>query len=129
MVIKDTNVRHERLYFFQFPEPFPTFKLATAPATQTQDVVMADAAPQVDKGKAPEGSEKGKKVSFAPDVKPPASEAGTPVPDATKVQEAAQPKLDGIIGRLEIHQSGAVRMRLENGKLLDVGRSLLQLSR
>lgn len=82
---------------------------------------MTDASVKTEKGKAPEGLEKGKKVSFAPDVKLPASEAGTPVPDAGKAtDESAEPSLDGIIGRLEIHQSGAVRMRLENGILLDV---------
>lgn len=76
----------------------------------------------VDKGKAPEGSDKVKKaVTFAPDVKPPASGATTPSIDAPSVP------IDGVIGRLEIHQSGAVKMRLENGILLDVGCSALFL--
>ncbi|KAL5492246.1 hypothetical protein ACEPAI_3693 [Sanghuangporus weigelae] len=110
----DSNVRQEKLYFFQFPEPFPTF--LPRESTKTVDVDMTDATPKrTDKGKAPEGSEKVKKaVTFAPDVKPPASGASTPSVDTPSVP------LDGVIGQLEIHQSGAVRMRLENGILLDV---------
>ena len=73
------------------------------------------------KGKSPEGSEKTKKVvTFAPDVKPPASMASTPSVDGVKNEELSSIPIDGVIGRLEIHQSGAVKMRLENGILLDV---------
>ena len=72
-----------------------------------------------------------KTVSFAPDVKAsssasvPGSGTGvgigtiTPAEEGTKEGEAEAP-LDGVIGQLEIHRSGAVRMRLENGILLDV---------
>ncbi|KAL5513034.1 hypothetical protein ACEPAH_3432 [Sanghuangporus vaninii] len=110
----DSNVRQEKLYFFQFPEPFPTF--LPRESTKILDVDMTDATPKpTDKGKAPEGSENVKKaVTFAPDVKPPASGASTP-----SVHTPSVP-IDGVIGRLEIHQSGIVKMRLENGILLDV---------
>ena len=73
-------------------------------------------------------AEKGKKVTFAPDVKS-ASGTSTPssTPDITKVDDGESdpnanvcPNLDGIIGSLEIYESGAVKMRLDNGILLDV---------
>lgn len=72
--------------------------------------------------------DKGKKVSFAHDVKP-SSVASTPQPtpgpeaDKDPAKDAPPPPPpSGVIGRLEIHQSGAVKMRLENGILLDVSR-------
>lgn len=37
----------------------------------------------------------------------------------TKV-EKEEPKIDGIIGQLEIYESGAVKMRLGNGIVMDV---------
>ncbi|EJD07391.1 uncharacterized protein FOMMEDRAFT_72998 [Fomitiporia mediterranea MF3/22] len=101
----DPNVRAEKLYFFQFPEPFPTFLLREPP--KSEDVEMTETAPS-------------QAVTFAPDVKPPASGASTPVADGSKKEEAPVVPLDGVIGQLEIHQSGAVKMRLENGILLDV---------
>ncbi|KAI0766934.1 RNA polymerase III RPC4-domain-containing protein [Trametes elegans] len=79
---EETDIRQERLYFFQFPNPFPVFK---AP----QDTNMKD------KGKA-EG------------------EAG----DETGKKE--QPKVDGVAGQLEIYESGAVKLRLGNGIVMDV---------
>ncbi|KAG7444279.1 uncharacterized protein BT62DRAFT_933942 [Guyanagaster necrorhizus] len=89
----DDSLRQDRLYFFQFPAPFPTFALkGEAPPLP----------PPTDK----------KKVSFAPTVK-----AEVPTP-ATEKKE--KPVVDGMIGRLEIYRSGAVKMRLTNGILLDV---------
>lgn len=68
-----------------------------------------------------------KKVSFAPDSKPPQSESSTTSAltsaiseSQTKPAEEADPKVDGIIGQLEIHQSGAVKLRLGNGIVMDV---------
>lgn len=65
-------------------------------------------------------------MTFAPDVKPDPSGSVTPV-DKTPVdltEDDGLPKppthLDGIIGQLEIYRSGAVKMRLKNGILLDV---------
>ena len=71
-------------------------------------------------------ADKGKKVSFAEDVKPPGPNGSH---DTQAKQSAAQEKgssnsaaerVDGIIGQLEVHQSGMVKMRLNNGMLMDV---------
>ncbi|KAJ7760388.1 RNA polymerase III RPC4-domain-containing protein [Mycena metata] len=65
-----------------------------------------------------------KRVSFADDTKPgslPGSARGSMAPPETvpvKVEE--NPVIDGIIGTLEVYRSGAVKMRLQNGILLDV---------
>lgn len=59
----------------------------------------------------------GKKVSFASDVKSdrielPKLNAGDP--------QKIEP-VDGVVGQLEVYKSGAVKIRLANGILLDVG--------
>lgn len=84
----------DQLYFFQFPERFPLFT-APQPKEQTEQVAKADSP--------------GKKVSFAEDVKAASTEA-----------EPEAPQNQGLIGQLEIHQSGAVRMKLANGNTFDV---------
>lgn len=95
--------QQERIYLFQFPEPFPHF---TSPDTHPVD----------SKGKSPE-----KRVSFTQDTKP-----GSSVPPGVDVETEKKPEtqepepLDGIIGQLEVHRSGAVKMRLANGILMDV---------
>lgn len=65
----------------------------------------------------------GKKVSFAPDSKPaapePSARASTTAAGQPKADET-QLKVDGVIGQLEVHRSGAVKMRLGNGIVLDV---------
>ncbi|KAJ7126531.1 RNA polymerase III RPC4-domain-containing protein [Mycena crocata] len=103
-------LREERLYFFQFPDPFPTF---VAPAAAVPEPVPE---PAVDSTV--------KKVSFADDVKPgsvPSSTRGSMAPPETIPPKANEnPLLDGIIGSLEVYRSGAVKMRLQNGILLDV---------
>ncbi|OCH93642.1 hypothetical protein OBBRIDRAFT_885313 [Obba rivulosa] len=109
---EDSDARRERLYFFQFPSPFPTF-VSRTPQT-------AAAATDSDSPK-PEDSQK--KVTFALDTKPPAagSSAGAaPGTSQTQPKAEEEPKVDGVIGQLEIYQSGAVKMRLANGILLDV---------
>ncbi|KAJ7449538.1 RNA polymerase III RPC4-domain-containing protein [Mycena latifolia] len=90
---EDPTLREDRLYFFQFPSPFPTF---VPPAA-----AVPEAEPEV----------------VDPSVKrdlwrPPRS------PIAGKEEES--PVIDGIIGSLEVYRSGAVKMRLPNGILLDV---------
>ncbi len=85
-----------QLYFFQFPETFPTF------VTPQRTEVEAE---------APKPDSPGKKVSFAEDVKAAPSEA-----------ESEKPQNQGLIGQLEIHRSGAVRMKLANGNSFDVSR-------
>jgi DNA-directed RNA polymerase III subunit RPC4 len=94
-------MKEERLYFFQFPTPFPKF---TSKMTSAMDV---DPVPELG----------GKKVSFASDVKPdgielPKTNAGGP--------QKIEP-VDGVVGQLEVYKSGAVKIRLANDILLDVG--------
>ncbi|KAJ6518623.1 RNA polymerase III RPC4-domain-containing protein [Mycena sanguinolenta] len=110
-VAEDPSLREERLYFFQFPSPFPTFTSPAAPISDSVPDVAADSST--------------KRVSFADDTKPeslPGSARGSMAPpDApTDVKAEETPVIDGIIGDLEVYRSGAVKMRLQNGILLDV---------
>ncbi|TBU30650.1 RNA polymerase III RPC4-domain-containing protein [Dichomitus squalens] len=110
---EDADIRQERLYFFQFPEPFPIFH--SRHAQQNADV----------KGKAKAdstaGEESTKKVTFAEDTKPPAATpAGGADGEATTNNAAESPTVDGVIGQLEIYESGAVKMRMHNGIVMDV---------
>lgn len=108
-------MRAERLYFFQFPEPFPTF---FSPRHQTSEAAPVPGGDSKGKGKEQDDQGKGKKVTFADDVKAASVTPGvTPGPENINKEDS---KVDGIIGRLEIYQSGAVKMRLANGILLDV---------
>lgn len=113
---QEEGVRQERLYLFQFPEPFFTFVKSTTPHSATSmDVDTPDS-------RALETKQR--KVSFAADVKPPApvtasSSAATADGDDPSAQQDS-PKVDGIIGQLEVYRSGAVRMRLGNDILLNV---------
>lgn len=99
-------MREERLYFFQFPSPFPKF-------TSKKETVM-----QVDQ--VPEAP--GKKVSFAPDVKPSVTPNSSRTPSAVPVEpeHGTSAPVDGVIGQLEVYKSGAVKIRLANNILLDV---------
>lgn len=72
----------------------------------------------VDRGKAPEGSSPEKRVSFAQDTKP--ADGATAANPADVDLETETAHVDGLIGQLEIYESGAVKMRLQNGILLDV---------
>jgi len=100
LVQDQQDLQQERLYFFQFPAPFPTFvsELPTHPDKS-------------EPGDAP-GNES-KRVSFSADTKPPAA-----MPEDVD-KEKPPAHVDGVIGQLEIYQSGAVKMRLANGILLD----------
>ncbi|KAG6861340.1 hypothetical protein C0995_001319 [Termitomyces sp. Mi166 len=102
---QDTDLREERLYLFQFPSPFPTFVSPDADLSSVpvEDVSMADGTT-------------GKKVAFASTVK---SEAGASKASPAEA-ETVQPKVDGVIGRLEVYRSGTVKMRLANDIVLDV---------
>lgn len=98
---EDQSLRQERLYFFQFPSPFPTF--------------VSKSSEHSDPGEKDHASEHQiKRVSFSADTKPPA-----PVPEDVD-KDQPPPHVDGVIGQLEIYKSGAVKMRLANGMLLDV---------
>jgi len=99
---EDQSLRQERLYFFQFPSPFPTF---VSKSSEHSD----------DPGEKGDVSDhQVKRVSFSADTKPPA-----PVPEEVD-KDQPPPHVDGVIGQLEIYKSGAVKMRLANGILLDV---------
>ncbi|KAF5336184.1 hypothetical protein D9611_006268 [Ephemerocybe angulata] len=112
---EDASLREERLYLFQFPTPFPTFLPNPKPSegelpAEDGDVEMGDAT---------------KKVSFGPDVKPPADEKPTPATSrtaSTAPSDAPKPEepLDGVVGRLEVYRSGAVKIRLGDDIVLDV---------
>ncbi|ESK96411.1 hypothetical protein Moror_6919 [Moniliophthora roreri MCA 2997] len=103
----DPTLRQDRLYFFQFPSPFPSFEL------KNMDVDMALEA-SVSSG--------AKRVSFAADVKQESSQVLSQTPPQPSTEQKTQPlpALDGVIGKLEVYRSGAVKMRLANGILLDV---------
>jgi len=97
--VQDQGLRQEQLYFFQFPSPFPTF---VSKSSEPSDSGEKDSEHQ------------GKRVSFSADTKPPAS-----VPEDVD-KDQPPPHVDGVIGQLEVYKSGAVKMRLANGILLDV---------
>ncbi|KIM33889.1 hypothetical protein M408DRAFT_87006 [Serendipita vermifera MAFF 305830] len=90
----EISMDSNQLYFFQFPDTFPSFA-APRPAEESNRPAKADSP--------------GKKVSFAEDVR-----------EASSEKETEQPSNQGIIGQLEIHRSGAVRMKLANGNTFDV---------
>ncbi|KAI0820807.1 RNA polymerase III RPC4-domain-containing protein [Trametes gibbosa] len=104
---EESDIRQERLYFFQFPNPFPVF---CSPQGKPAESKSKE---KVNDG----GDETSKKVTFADDTKPPAA-AGVSALPSEKSDE--QPKLDGVVGQLEIYESGTVKLRLGNGILLDV---------
>lgn len=107
-----------RLYFFQFPSPFPTFlpinsaenENGNPETTPTDETGMAEDTTAL--GGDQPALKRSKSVSFAPETKP-------PVPSPSQQKEDST--LDGVIGQLEVYKSGAVKMRLCNGTLLDVG--------
>ncbi|KAI0048097.1 hypothetical protein FA95DRAFT_1540308, partial [Auriscalpium vulgare] len=108
----DENIaaNHDRLYFFQFPEPFPTFVSKHPPPASDPPPDPAPTPDAKGKGKAPESQTK--RVSFASDTKAPMDVDGD--------KDRPPAPIDGVIGQLEIHQSGAVQMRLANGIVMDV---------
>ena len=86
------------------------------------DVMDVDALPapvpatSKDKGK-------GKAVSFSEDTKPPAPAPSEDTKEGAKEAAPQRTVIDGIIGQLEVHRSGAVKMRLKNGIVMDVSNS------
>jgi hypothetical protein len=62
-----------------------------------------------------------RKVSFAADVKPPGPNGDPHASTGPEVGQTKElPKVDGVIGQLEVYRSGAVKMRLGNGIVMDV---------
>ncbi|KAF5391764.1 hypothetical protein D9757_001643 [Collybiopsis confluens] len=96
-----------RLYFLQFPSPFPTF---TSPPSLNEDTMEIEAttAPAY------------KKVTFATDVKSEPEAQQSTSSRSTSIANEAKKELDGMIGHLEVYRSGARKIRLANGILLDV---------
>ncbi|KAI9064046.1 hypothetical protein FKP32DRAFT_1591458 [Trametes sanguinea] len=107
---EETDVRQERLYFFQFPHPFPVFK-----SPDSENAALKGQAKEEGGGAGKGEDGTGKKVSFAEDTKPPASAA-----PGDKAAEVEAQKVDGVVGQLEIYESGAVKLRMGNGILMDV---------
>lgn len=112
---QEEDIRQERLYLFQFPEPFFTFVSSVAShSTTPMDVDTPD---------SKNLETKQRKVSFAADVKPPApvaASSSTATADGDPSAQKDAPKVDGVIGQLEVYRSGAVKMRLGNDILLNV---------
>lgn len=91
-------LREERLYFFQFPAPFPSFVAQNDPSApslednpEIDDAVRSKATPEVKS----EGM-------------------------SSEQSNAPELKVDGVIGELVVYRSGAVKMKLANGIVLDV---------
>lgn len=101
-----------RLYFFQFPSPFPKFLPAPEVISLDEDTLMDDVTLEKGKGKEKETG-RPKSVSFAPETKPGAT-------STTSEGAAKDAPLDGVIGRLEIYKSGLVKMRLGDNIVFDV---------
>ncbi|KAF8603851.1 hypothetical protein BDV93DRAFT_493014 [Ceratobasidium sp. AG-I] len=104
-----------KLYYFQFPNPFPTFEAQSKTSDSTADVEMSDVS-------GPSSAQKGKqKVSFAESTK------SQPLSDDEDDLRKIKPENDeetnlsgGIIGQLEIHRSGLIKMRLGDGIVMEV---------
>ncbi|KAJ3737437.1 RNA polymerase III RPC4-domain-containing protein [Lentinula guzmanii] len=98
----DADNVSQHLYLFQFPSPFPTFSKKRSDNVQEETPL----------------TQASKKVTFAPDVKVETevqpSSRGPSAPAETKEE------LDGVIGHLEVYRSGARKIRLGNGIVLDV---------
>ncbi|KAG6332652.1 hypothetical protein ID866_6437 [Astraeus odoratus] len=110
---QEEGVREEHLYLFQFPEPFFTFETSAPPLSATPM--------DVDTPEPGTSQTKQRRVSFAPDVKPPAPVSATSAAASGDAPAEKDPqKVDGIIGQLEVYRSGAVKMRLGNEILLNV---------
>lgn len=76
--------------------------------------------PTVDKGKG-KAVDVPKKVTFAtPDDAGNGTATPAVKPDDSTAEKAPEPPVDGIVGQLELYRSGAIKMRLANGILLDV---------
>ncbi|KAG8818261.1 hypothetical protein FRC17_010887 [Serendipita sp. 399] len=106
----DTSFNSNELYFFQFPDAFPIFSHPSESAVLIDEEEIAERANEntTTKTETP-----GKRVSFAEDVKASTSGAATP-------HQPEPPRTEGLIGQLEIHRSGAVRIRMPNNIVFDV---------
>ncbi|KAJ3998064.1 RNA polymerase III RPC4-domain-containing protein [Lentinula boryana] len=92
----------QHLYLFQFPSPFPTFSTKGSDNVQEETPL----------------TQASKKVTFAPDVK--VETEVQPSSRGPSVPAEIKEELDGLIGHLEVYRSGARKIRLGNGIVLDV---------
>ena len=103
-ILQTTAPQEERLYLFQFPSPFPSF---APPGGFPPPDGISDGAASSSKLQPAPLSIKGEPGS----LKTAASQQQTTAPE---------PTIDGVIGELVVYRSGAVKMRLASGILLDV---------
>jgi DNA-directed RNA polymerase III subunit RPC4 len=96
--VQGPELREDDIYLFQFPSPFPHF---TPPGME---------------GEAPSPL-----TEPATTAKP---EAGLK-PDPKVQENIPEIKVDGIIGELVVYRSGAVKMKLGDGILMDVNHCLI----
>ncbi|CAE6457519.1 unnamed protein product [Rhizoctonia solani] len=104
------STSQSKLYYFQFPRPFPTFELPTG---EVDDVEMADA------GSTSTGKGK-QKVTFAEDTLSGDEDTSAQPKSKVKSEESAPKPSGGKIGQLEIYRSGLVKMRLGDGIAMEV---------
>lgn len=106
----------EKLYFFQFPSPFPTF------APSLDAVIDVDALGQDDSARGSSADVKqgkGKAVSWAPGVKAEDEDIKS-VRRSTGGKNRRSPEVDGTIGQMEIYENGEAKIRLGEGVLMTV---------
>ena len=83
-------------------------------------MVVEQPIPVVDKGKG-KAVDTPKRVTFAtPDGPGSGTTTPTTKPEDSTADKIPDPPVDGTIGQLELYRSGAIKMRLANGILLDV---------
>ncbi|KAG8995850.1 hypothetical protein FRB94_008738 [Tulasnella sp. JGI-2019a] len=106
----------EKLYFFQFPAPFPTF---VSPTDSAIDVDAPDHVDSMQSSSTDAKQGKSKAVSWAPGVKAEGDNVkGDKRSGGSKRKPSAE--IDGIIGRMEIYENGEVKIRLGEGVLMTV---------
>ncbi|KAG8744606.1 hypothetical protein FRC10_009831 [Ceratobasidium sp. 414] len=107
------NGAQNRLYYFQFPRPFPTFEL---PIIGTQGPIDVDTA---DTPGSSSGQKGKRNVSFAESTNGQSLSDEDDNQPSVKTENSGKPS-GGIIGQLEIHRSGLIKMRLGDGIVMEV---------
>ncbi|KZP01700.1 hypothetical protein CALVIDRAFT_547944, partial [Calocera viscosa TUFC12733] len=109
----------ERFYFFQFPSPFPSFLPAPTQVVDV-DAEMPDADPLLPPSDAPAGEkEKEKQVRFSGEgVK--LEDGRERKPSIGSPGKGIPPKVDGVIGRMELFRDGRVRLVLGEDIAMEV---------
>ncbi|KAG8881554.1 hypothetical protein FRB97_009388 [Tulasnella sp. 331] len=106
----------EKLYFFQFPSPFPAF----APSLDVVIDVNASGQDESIHSSSTDAKQiKGKAVSWAPGVKPEDEDIKSSR-KLTGGKNKSSSEIDGVIGQMEIYENGEVKIRLGEGALMTV---------